>query len=84
MPSRMTAFRPYSVPGGDRSRRVYEEIINILTEQNDPRTGSLKMMVTRINFNEPDPDIFAISPEYKVVDVTPPELESPKSVHVEL
>ena len=56
--------------------------INLLTKHNDPRTGQLTVTVTRINVNEPDVDLFAIPPEYKVVDMNPPESESQNPVRV--
>lgn len=57
--------------------------INLVTKHNDPRTGNLTMTVTGINPNEPDVDLFAIPPDYKVVDMTPPDLETSKAVPVE-
>lgn len=57
--------------------------INILTKHNDPRTGSLTLTVTQINPNEPDAELFAIPPEYKLVDVTLPEVEAPNPVQDE-
>jgi hypothetical protein len=81
---------PAKASGTDLPVVVSDEIwyseelhINLLTKQNDPRTGSLSLTVTQINVNEPDVDFFAIPPEYKLVDMTPPEQESPKSVRVE-
>ncbi len=50
--------------------------INIVTKHNDPRTGQLTVKVTQINVNEPGADLFAIPPDYKLVDMTPPESES--------
>ena len=35
------------------------------------------MTVTQVNRNEADVDLFAVPPGYKVVDMTPPEAESP-------
>ena len=46
--------------------------INLLTKQDDPRSGSLTMTVTQINFNEPDVDRFTLPPDYKLVDMTRP------------
>lgn len=81
---------PAQASGTDLPVVVSDEIwyseelrINLLTKQNDPRTGSLTVTVTNINVNEPDVDLFAIPPDYKLVDMTPPELESPRSVRVE-
>jgi hypothetical protein len=57
--------------------------INIFTRHNDPRTGQLVMSVTQINVNEPDVELFKIPPEYKLVDMTPPEMEDSNPVRVE-
>jgi len=56
--------------------------INILTKHNDPRTGNLTVAVTQVNRNEPGVDLFAIPPDYKVVDMTPPEAETQNPVRV--
>ena len=81
---------PAKASGTDLPVVVSDEIwyseqlrINLLTKQNDPRTGQLTLTVTKINVNEPDPDLFAIPPEYKLVDMTPPVPESPRSIRVQ-
>jgi hypothetical protein len=56
--------------------------INVLTRHSDPRTGQLTVTVTNINVNEPDVELFAIPPDYKFVDMTPPVVESAASVRV--
>ena len=86
--------RPMTIPakasGTDLPVIVSDEIwyseelrINLLTKQSDPHTGSLTITVSQINFNEPPVELFTIPPEYKVVDMTPPEPEPPKGVRVE-
>jgi hypothetical protein len=57
--------------------------LNLLTRHSDPRTGDLVTTVTQINVNEPDADLFAIPPEYKLVDMTPPSMEPQGAVRVE-
>jgi hypothetical protein len=57
--------------------------INLVTKHNDPRTGELTITVAGINPNEPDVSLFAVPPDYKVVDMTPPDLETSKAVAVE-
>jgi len=47
--------------------------INLLAKRSDPRTGKLTIAVTHLNREEPSADLFQVPPEYKVVDVTPPE-----------
>jgi hypothetical protein len=56
--------------------------LNLLTNHNDPRTGALVITVTQINVNEPDADLFTIPPDYKLIDMTPPDQESPEAVPV--
>lgn len=81
---------PDNLSGTGRPVVVTDEIwysekvhINILTRHNDPRTGELTMTVTQINLAEPDVDLFAIPPDYKLVDMTPPDQDSQKPVRVE-
>ena len=52
--------------------------LNILEKHSDPRSGELTITVTQLNRNEPAADLFEIPPNYKIVDVTPPESESPE------
>lgn len=80
---------PAKASGTDRPVVVTDEIwyseelhINLLTKHNDPRTGELTLTVTQINVNEPDVDLFAIPPGYKLVDMNPPESESQNPVRV--
>jgi hypothetical protein len=56
--------------------------INMLTKHNDPRTGKLTVTVTQVNRDEPVVDLFAVPPDYKVVDMTPPEAETQNPVRV--
>jgi hypothetical protein len=79
-----TVTIPAKASGTDRPVVVYDEIwysedlhINLLTRQDDPRMGSLTLTVTNINVGEPDAELFAIPTDYKLVDMTPPELEAP-------
>lgn len=79
---RRTLTIPDKASGTGRPVVVTDEIwyseqlhINIVTKHSDPRTGELNVTVTKINPNEPDVDLFAIPPEYKVVDMTPPDQE---------
>jgi hypothetical protein len=41
------------------------------------------MTVTQLNLDEPDVSLFAVPPDYKVVDMTPPDLESSRAVPAE-
>jgi hypothetical protein len=81
---------PDNLSGTGRAVVVTDEIwyseelhINLVTKHSDPRTGELTITVTGINPNEPDVSLFAVPPDYKVVDMTPPDLETSKGVPVE-
>lgn len=87
---RRTLTVPGKMSGTNRPIIVSDEIwyseqlhINIVAEHSDPRTGELTVSVTQINVNEPDVELFAIPPDYKLVDMTPPDLELQKPVRVE-
>ncbi len=80
---RKTLTIPAKASGTDRPVVVFDEIwynedlhINLLTRQDDPRIGSLTMTVSNINVGDPDPELFAIPTDYKLVDMTPPEMEA--------
>ena len=47
--------------------------LDLIRKHDDPRTGSQAITVTKLNVNEPPAELFEVPPEYKVVDVTPPE-----------
>jgi len=81
---------PDNLSGTGRPVVVTDEVwysekmhVNLLTKHNDPRTGELTMTATRLNLGEPDGDLFAIPPDYKLVDVTPPDEETPEPVEVQ-
>ena len=57
--------------------------IDLLTKHSDPRSGDLTITVKQINPNEPNPELFAIPPDYKLLDVTPEQTESSNPVVVE-
>jgi len=87
---RRTLTVPAKASGTDRPVMVTDEVwyseelhINLLTKHDDPRTGALTITVRQINPGEPDVELFAIPPDYKLVDVTPPEKESSGPVRVE-
>ena len=46
--------------------------MNMLTRNSDPRTGVQVIRVTHVNRTEPDPSLFEVPAQYKVVDVNPP------------
>jgi len=78
-----TVTIPAKASGTDRPVVVYDEIwyseelhINLQTRQYDLRIGSLTLTVTNTNVGEPDAELFAIPTDYKLVDMTPPELEA--------
>jgi hypothetical protein len=45
----------------------------MLVKHDDPRTGQQTVTVTHVDRNEPNPAMFQIPADYKVVDETPPE-----------
>jgi hypothetical protein len=45
--------------------------LNMLVIHNDPRTGDLTTTVTQVSRSEPDPAIFAIPADYKIVSRQP-------------
>lgn len=47
--------------------------LNMLVKHDDPRTGQQTVTVTHVDRNEPNPAMFQIPADYKVVDETPPE-----------
>jgi hypothetical protein len=48
--------------------------LNMLVKHNDPRSGEQTMTVTQLKRGEPDPRLFVVPPDYKVVDETPPKI----------
>jgi len=77
---RITRTVPPAFSGTGRPVVVTEEFwysddlhLNLLVKCNDPRTGEQTMTLTQIKRGEPDPQLFVIPADYKVVDETPPE-----------
>ena len=46
--------------------------INLLERHTDPRNGVQTVTITSITRNDPDPALFAVPANYKIVDMTPP------------
>ena len=46
--------------------------VYLVLRHNDPRTGEQIVGITKVDRQEPDPEIFQIPPAYKIVDETPP------------
>jgi TonB family protein len=68
--------------GNDRPLKIVTEYwfseelkINLLTTRTDPRFGVQTVRVTELARQEPEPSLFAISPEYKLVKETLPDQE---------
>jgi TonB family protein len=66
--------------GNDRPLTIITEYwyseelkINLLTKRTDPRFGVQTVHVTELTRQEPDPSLFAISSDYKVVNETLPD-----------
>jgi hypothetical protein len=49
--------------------------LNMLVKHDDPRSGAQTMTVTELKRGDPDPQLFVIPSDYKVVDETPPGKE---------
>jgi hypothetical protein len=74
---RDTQTIPADLNGG-KELKVVDEVwysndlrLNMLVIHNDPRTGDLTTTVTQVSRSEPDPAIFAIPAEYKIVSRQP-------------
>ena len=50
----------------------------VMTKHNDPWAGELKTQFTSVNTAEPDPSLFTVPADYKVVD----EKLEPMMIHV--
>ena len=87
---RRTITIPASASGIDRPVNVVDEYwysddlhLDLILTHDDPRSGSLSTKVTNLNVNEPAVEMFAIPPDFKVVDLTPPPPEEgPMNLHV--
>jgi hypothetical protein len=40
----------------------------VMTKHNDPWAGELKTQFTRVNTSEPEPSLFTVPGDYKIVD----------------
>jgi hypothetical protein len=76
---RITRTIPANVSGTTQPVVVTDEYwysddlhLNMLVKHDDPRSGAQTMTVTELKRGEPDPQLFAIPSDYKVVDETPP------------
>ncbi|RXH55073.1 hypothetical protein [Granulicella sibirica] len=52
-----------------------------MIKHEDARSGTQYVAVTEVNRHEPDPSTFAVPGNYKVVDETPPTVESAAAGH---
>lgn len=52
------------------SERWYSPELNatVMTKHNDPRAGELKTQFTNVNISEPDPSLFSVPGDYKILD----------------
>ena len=51
--------------------------VYLIIRHDDPRTGEQMVAVSEVDAHEPDATMFAVPPEYKVVDETPPPPPTP-------
>jgi hypothetical protein len=77
---RITSTIPTTVSGADKPLVVTHEYwyseelhLNMLIKHNDPRAGELTFTVKQVKRDDPDPQMFKVPSDYKVVDETPPE-----------
>ena len=76
--TRRTHILPSKLSGTGQEVVVTDEFwysdelrLNMKETHNDPRTGEQTVTITKISRTEPDPSIFEIPADYKVVDETP-------------
>jgi hypothetical protein len=76
---RISRTLPASVTGTGQPLVVTDEYwysddlhLNMLVKHNDPRSGEQTMTVAQLKRGEPDPQLFVVPSDYKVVDETPP------------
>ena len=74
--TRMTTTIPAGKMGNEKpitvtSERWYspELKVTVMTKHNDPWAGELKTELKSVNASEPDPSLFAVPADYKVLDV---------------
>ncbi|HEV2963404.1 MAG TPA: hypothetical protein VG649_16365 [Candidatus Angelobacter sp.] len=77
---RFTSTIPAAVSGADKPLVVTHEYwyseelhLNMLIKHNDPRIGEQTFTVKQVKRDDPDPQMFKVPSDYKVVDETPPE-----------
>ena len=75
---RVTRTIPESTSGTGHPLAVTDEYwysddlhLNMMVKHNDPRTGEQKLTITQVKREEPDPQMFAVPSDYKIVDETP-------------
>jgi hypothetical protein len=58
------------------SERWYSPVLKatVMTKHNDPWAGELKTQFTNVNTSEPDPSLFTVPSDYKIVDEKAPPL----------
>jgi hypothetical protein len=73
--TRITTTIPAGRMGNDQPITVTSERwfspelkITVMTKHNDPWAGELKTQFTNVNSSEPDPSLFAVPADYKVVE----------------
>ncbi|HLH07759.1 MAG TPA: hypothetical protein VKW78_11020 [Terriglobales bacterium] len=49
----------------------------VMTKHTDPWAGELKTQLTNVNYSEPDPSLFSIPSDYRVVDDKPVQIKLP-------
>jgi len=82
--TRVTTTIPAGNMGNEQPIQVQSETwsspemkVTVMTKHTDPWAGELKTQLTNINNNEPDPSLFTVPSDYKVVDEKPFQVKLP-------
>jgi hypothetical protein len=51
----------------------------VMTKHTDPWAGELKTQLTNVSSSEPDPSMFTVPSDYKIVDEKPIQIKLPPS-----
>ena len=82
--SRVTTTIPVGKMGNEQPILVQSETwtspelkATVMTKHTDPWAGELKTQLTNVNNSEPDPSLFAIPSDYRIVDEKPFQIKLP-------
>jgi hypothetical protein len=82
--TRMTTTIPAGSMGNEQPILVQSETwsspelkATVMTKHTDPWAGELKTQLTNVNSSEPDPSLFTVPSDYKIVDEKPFQIKLP-------